>query len=221
MKTVTVRLRALAFVWASLLVLPPPTVWSQQPASPMERYRKLEFPPTEENFDKGWQDRVTLEYEIINFADLASLRIALKDENAFVRSMAARALGIRADKDSADALAELVQADPEYMVRIRAVEALGYLKMKPEVVEQAAKDRGPGVQWAAKIVAGQLKSDVDYAGEVRQAFAAGIKREVMGAAKVGERAPDFTVQTLEGKSFKLSEVLGKQPIAIYFAVFDG
>ncbi len=220
MKTVTVRLITLAFVWAGLLVLQP-TAWSQQPASPIERYRKLEFPPTEENFDKGWQDRVTLEYEIINSADLAALRIALKDENAFVRSMAARALGIRADKDSADALAELVQADPEYMVRIRAVEALGYLKMKPEAVELATKDRQLGVQWAAKIVAGQLTSDTDYAAEVRQAFAAGIQREVMGAAKVGERAPDFTAQTLDGKPFKLSEVLGKQPIAIYFAAFDG
>src|SRR2546428_3355638 len=136
MKTVTARLSALACVWPALLAVPP-TGWSQQPASPIERYRKLEFPPTEENFDKGWQDRVTLEYEIINSADLAALRIALKDESASVRSMVARALGIRADKDSADALAELVQADPEYMVRIRAVEALGYLKMKPEAVELA------------------------------------------------------------------------------------
>jgi hypothetical protein len=220
MKTVTVRLSAFAFVWAGLLALPP-TVWTQQPASPIERYRKLEFPPTEENFDKGWQDRVALEYEIINSAALAALRIAIKDENAFVRSMAARALGIRADKDSADALAELVQSDLEYMVRIRAVEALGYLKMKPEAVELAKKDRQLGVQWAAKIVAGQLKSDTDYAAEVRQAFAAGIKREVMGSAKVGERAPDFTALTLDGKPFKLSEVLGTKPIAIYFAAFDG
>src|SRR2546425_1358761 len=191
MNTVTVRLSAFAFVWAGLLVLLP-AGWSQQPASPIERYRKLEFPPTEENFDKGWQDRVTLEYEIINSADLAALRIALKDENAFVRSMAARALGIRADKDSADALAELVLADPEYMVRIRAVEALGYLKMKPEAVELAKKDRQLGVQWAAKIVAGQLTSETDYAAEVRQAFAAGGQRPGKGGAQGRQRGPGLT-----------------------------
>jgi hypothetical protein len=220
MKTVTVRLIAFAFVCADLLGQSA-EVWSQQPASPIERYCKLEFTPTEENFDKGWQDRVGLEFEIINSADLAALRIALKDENAFVRSMAARALGIRADKYSAQALAELVESDPEYMVRIRAVEALAYLKMKPKAIELATKDRQAGVQWTAKIVAGQLASDTDYAAEVRQAFAAGIKREVMASAKVGERAPDFTAQALDGKAFKLSDVLGKKPIAIYFAAFDG
>jgi hypothetical protein len=34
--------------------------------------------------------------------------------------MAARALGIRGDKASADALAELVKSDPMYFVRIRS-----------------------------------------------------------------------------------------------------
>jgi HEAT repeat protein len=47
------------------------------------------------------------------------LRPALKDEDPFVRAIAARALGILGDKDSADALAELVKADKEYLVRIR------------------------------------------------------------------------------------------------------
>src|SRR5262249_61280930 len=109
---------------AGLLLLP--AVGWTQPASPLEKYRNLEFPPKAENFAKGWQDRVALEYEIINAADLKALRSALKDEDAFVRAIAARALGIRGDKDSADALAEPVKSDKEYLVRIRAVEALGY-----------------------------------------------------------------------------------------------
>lgn len=32
-----------------------------EPPSPLERYRKLEFPPVYENFDQGWQERVALE----------------------------------------------------------------------------------------------------------------------------------------------------------------
>jgi peroxiredoxin len=43
----------------------------------------------------------------------------------------------------------------------------------------------------------------------------------MGTAKVGKPAPDFTAQTSDGKPFKLSAVLGKKPIAIYFAAYDG
>ena len=212
-------MRASILVLAGLVVLPS-TGWTQQVPSPIEKYRTLEFPPNEENFDKGWQDRVTLEFEIINAADLKSIRAALKDENRFVRSMAARALGILGDT-SADALAELVQTDPEYPVRIRAVESLGFLKMKSEVIELARKDRDGGVRWTATMAAGQLKSDTDYAATLRQAYAAGIKREVMGSAKVGQPAPDFTAQTSDGKPFKLSAILGKKPIAIYFAAFDG
>src|SRR5262245_32041444 len=103
-------------------LLLPHAGWAQ-PTSPLERYRRLEYPPKDENFAKGWQERVALEYEIINAADLKALRSALKDEDPFVRAIAARALGIRGDKDSADALAELVKADEAYLVRVGAVES--------------------------------------------------------------------------------------------------
>src|SRR5262249_21024074 len=200
------------------LVLLPYTGWAQ-PASPLERYRNLEFPPKDENFTKGWQDRVALEYEIINAADLKALRIALRDEDPFVRAIAARALGSLGDKDSADALAELVKADKQYLVRIRAVESLGYLKMKPEAIRLAIKDRDGGVSWVAKLAADQLKSDTDYAKQLRDAYATGIKREVMGTAKLGKTAPDFTALTSDGKPFRLSTALGRKPIAIYFAAY--
>src|SRR5262245_40931041 len=123
MKRMAVGFRAL-FVLAGLCVLPPTVGLAQPLASPLERYRKLAFPANEENFGKGWQERVMLEYEIINTADLKSLRDGLKDEDPLVRAIAARALGIRGDRASADALAEIVKADPEYLVRLRAVESL-------------------------------------------------------------------------------------------------
>jgi hypothetical protein len=201
------------------LLLLPHVGWTQ-PTSPLEKYRRLQFPPRDENFAKGWRERVALEYEIINAADLKALRIALKDEDPFVRAIAARALGILGDKNSADMLAKLVKADKEYLVRIRAVESLGYLKMKPEIIHLAIKDRDNGVSWVAKLAADQLKSDTDYARQLREAYATGIKREAMGTAQVGRPAPDFTALTSNGKPFRLSTILGK-PIAIYFAAYDG
>jgi len=194
--------------------------WVPQEPSPLEKYRRLEFPPKAENFDKGWQDRVAVEFEIINTSDLKSLRAGLKDPDFFVRAMAARALGIRADKTSAEALAELAKADPEYLVRMRAVESLGFLKMKSEVIEEAKKDPNVLVWYAARMAAGQLERDTDFASQVREAYATGIKREVMGSAKVGKPAPDFSARTSDGKVFKLSDVLGKKPVVIYFAAFD-
>src|SRR5262245_24850894 len=204
---------------AGLLLLPH-AGWTQ-PTSPLEKYRKLEFPPKDENFARGWQERVALEYDIINAADLKALRSALKDEDPFVRAIAARALGILGDKESADALATLVKNDKEYFVRLRAVESLGYLKLKPDVVQLAIKDRDLGVSWVAKLAADQLRSDFDYARHLREAYATPIKREQMATAKVGKPAPDFSAVTIDGKSFKLSANVGKKPIAIYFAAYDG
>jgi peroxiredoxin len=43
----------------------------------------------------------------------------------------------------------------------------------------------------------------------------------MGTAKLGKPAPDFTALTSDGKHFRLSTALGKKPIAIYFAAYDG
>ena len=93
MKTIAVGLGGSILLLAGLFVLPP-AGWTQPPPSPLEKYRQLKFPPKVENFDKGWKDRIVLEHEIINAADVKALRAALKDRDPFVRSMAARALGI-------------------------------------------------------------------------------------------------------------------------------
>jgi len=207
--------------WALLTFISLSIGSAQEPESPIERYRRLEFLPKDGNFDKGWKDRVLAEYDVINAADVQPLRAALKDADPLVRAVAARALGIRGDKDSAEVLAEMVKSDPDYAVRIRAVESLGYLKMKAEIIELATKDKSLGVQWSARMAAAQLKSEADLAAAVRQAYAAGIKREVIASAKVGRPALDFAARTSDGQPFKLTSVLGKKPIAIYFAAFDG
>ena len=199
----------------------PVTGLAQPPSSPLEKFRQLEFAPTEANFDKGWEDRVAVEFEIVNGARLDDLRSSLSDTNPFVRAMAARVLGIRGDAASGPSLAELVKTDPEYMVRVRAVEALGLLKTKREVIELAKTDQDLAVRWSATLAARQLDSDIDYGALVRQAYARGITRAAMGVARVGKPAPDFSAHTSEGKPFRLSSVLGKKPIAIYFAAFDG
>jgi len=203
------------------LLLQAPTSRGAEPLSPIEKYRGLEYPPSEENFDRGWKDRVGADYDVINSADLTSLRAALQDDDPFVRAIAAYALGVRKDEASADALADLVKNDKEYVVRIRAVEALALLKMKAEVIESALKDRDPGVPFVARLVAGQVTSEIDYAAQIRRAYSDGIDRAAMGSAVVGKPAPDFAALNMNGEAFKLSSVLGKKPIAIYFAAFDG
>jgi len=195
--------------------------WAQDDPSPLEKYRALKHPPTSEHSDEGWEERVALEFDIINRADLPELRRALEDKDKMVRAMAARALGILADRTSVEVLAGLAKSDPEVAVRIRAVESLAFLKTRPEVIDAAKKDRDLAVRWTAERVAGQLAKETDFAAQAREAYKLGIPRNAMGSAKVGSPAPDFVARKTDGTMFKLSEVLGKKAIAIYFAAYDG
>ncbi|MFN0054541.1 MAG: hypothetical protein ACKV0T_20385 [Planctomycetales bacterium] len=79
---------------------------------------------------------------------------------------------------------------------MRTVEALALLKIKPEVIELALQDRDPGAPFVAKLVSGQLLSEVEYAAEIRQPYSGGINRTAMGSAVVGQPAPDFTALTM-------------------------
>jgi len=207
-----------SIVVLSLLGLP--TAISAEEASPIERCRAMDFSLAGDKFDAPWKARVALEFEFVNQVDLPTLRAALVDKNLFVRAMAARALGIRGDQNSADTIAKLALSDPEYLVRVRAVEALGLLKLKPEVIEAAKKDTHGGVRWEADLSADVLQQKEDYAAQVRAAFATGIKTNQMAQAVVGKKAPNFTARKLDGKVFELSSVLGERPIIIYFAAFD-
>jgi hypothetical protein len=193
---------------------------AQTSVSPIELCRLTDFSLEGDKFDKNWKERVALEFDIVNRATLKSLRAGLRDPNLYVRAMAARALGIRGDRESAEALADLVRSEPEYLVRIRAVEALGLLKLHPEVVASAKKDKSGAVRWAADLSADMIRQDVDYASQVRRAFSEGITHEEMGRAAVDRNAPDFTALTVDGGKFSLSSVLGKKPVVLYFAAFD-
>ena len=155
----------LPFALAGMLALAPSL--QAQPTSPVEKSRALEFPPTEENFEKGWRERVAVEFELVNDADVKSLRAALSDKVPYIRALAARALGVRDDKASAPKIAELAVNDPEHIVRIRAVEALGLLKLETEAIQAATKDSHGGVSWSAKISASQATNKTDFAALAR------------------------------------------------------
>ena len=44
----------------------------------------------------------------------------------------------------------------------------------------------------------QVRSEIDFAAQIRDAYAMGIDRESIGSAVVGKPAPDFTALTIDG-----------------------
>ena len=138
----------------------------------------------------------------------------------FIRAIALRALAIRQDHESAGRIVELARSDPEPTVRARAIEALGMLKIRSDVVSEAKSSKHGLVKWTANFVDGQADTEFDYAALARQAYAGGLSKDKIDLAEVGKPAPDISVLTLDGKRFRLASILGKQPIAIYFTAHD-
>ena len=85
---------------------------------------------------------------------------------------------------------------------------------------RAKSDKAWNVRWLSKVAEGQLKSKVDYAAKVRKAYEAGITRKEMGTARVGSPAPDFSALDIDGKPFKLGDVVKKKIVVLTFQVAD-
>ena len=188
--------------------------------SPIDAYRKADFSQKNGKFDDACRNRIALEHSLIRAGDPAPLRAALGDKKRDVRAFAAAALGILGDRDSIDRLAEVARKDPDSMVRGKAVQALGWLKAGSDVIEAAKSDRAWNVRWLSKVAEGQLKSKIDYAAKVRKAYEAGITRKEMGTARVGSPAPDFSALDIDGKPFKLGDVVKKKIVVLTFQVAD-
>ena len=189
----------------------------------IDAYRKADFRTKAGRFDKGSKARIALEYALIQAGDSVPLREALGDKTRDVRAFAAGALGILRDKESIPQLTELARKDPEQMVRGQAILALGWLKAGGEVIEEL-KTRKKGRAWnvwrMARIAEAQLKSPVDFGGEVRKAYEAPLKRSEMDAAKVGMKAPGFSAVDEKGNPFALSDIIGKKVVVLTFQVAD-
>ena len=80
------------------------------------------FPPAEENFEKGWRDRVAVEFELVNDAAINS---AIKARNGGVRWSAKISAGQVANKTDFAALAR--QSYASGMAR----ESMGLAKIGP------------------------------------------------------------------------------------------
>ncbi len=155
-------------------------------------------------FDDASKDRICLEHRLVacGKAAVKPLVTALASENRHVRAMAAEVLGAIGDKTAAPALAAAAKGS-DATTRIYAIQSLAWLKSGKDVIDAAAKDSDANVAFVAKRAQEQLAA----APRVHEAFS-GVDREKMDSAEVGKPAPDFSLPTADGKTWKLSEQKG-------------
>ena len=170
--------------------------------------------------DDSYRNRIALEFEIVRSGRIDLLRDALGDSNRFVRAFSVGALGILGDHASVGTIAKRLE-DTDGMVRVAALQALGWLKGGLEAVQSArAKPRSLN-QHLVRIAEQEIKDPVDHAARVLEAYQLGLRREDVGSARVGKPAPEFAAEDTEGNSFRLADaVKGSKVVILIFVSAD-
>jgi len=172
--------------------------------------------------DRGWQARMKAMRELATHGKDAvkPLVKALQSKHTPTRILAAQTLGFLARHIEEAPLMKAAVSDTDAAVRLYAVDALG-MRGNRRLAEQLA----PRTK-AEKN--GDVRKHLAYAEERKGEPAdTNILRtftewdpKTMNTARVGAAAPDFTLATLSGKKYRLSDFRGKQAVVLVFIYGD-
>ena len=174
-----------------------------------------------ETGESGWKVRAKTLKQLVagGEASIPALEKSLTDGNAPTRILAAQAIGYLAPSANIDKLTEIFKNDDEPAVRLYIADAIGM------------SGRGKDVDWDALSKNEKnrdVKMHINYA---KSRGATGVEKSVtaslakmpdaqIDSAKVGEPAPDFTLNSVDGTEFSLSQFKGKQPVVLIFIYGD-
>ncbi len=232
----TYSLTKLGFCAGILAVLIVKSPVSAEPAdikTAITQIRAHDFHPTSGGFTKdrtlkkaGVADLADLDWKVRTLAlrdmvragasGVPALIDALDDDNVHVRYLAARALGVQRATAAVPRLEQLLREDPDSTVRSQSAIALSQIGEKSSLATvQAAleKDGDRDVKLQAEIAIHALKQGKTATPGLATAFA-GLDEADFGIAKVGEKAPDFSLTDTEGKAWKLSDFAGENPVVL-------
>lgn len=147
---------------------------------------------------------------------------ALADENPNVRHLAAVALGAQRTVAAVPELEKRLREDAEVTVRSQAAAALGQIGEKsslPALRAALRQEKSGDVLHQATMAIHGIETNQPATPELAKAFA-GLDKKSFGIAKVGEKAPDFTLPDTAGKLWKLSDFHGKQSVLLVWIFAD-
>ncbi len=141
------------------------------------------------------------------------------DANSQVRALSARVLGYLQAEASVPKLIELLN-DKSASVALPAADALGQIQDARglEALRSArnSEKRGDVLLHINKSLDRQVPLEDGAVEQILQ-----IDSQSIDSAKVGQTAPDFTVQDPDGKPWTLSDQRGKKSVVLVFIYGDG
>ncbi len=172
--------------------------------------------------DQTWKGRMVAMQKLVAAGKEAvpALLEALNSRDDSTRVFAAQTLGYLGRHVPGEPLLKAAAEDPNPAVRLYAVDALG-MKGGQDLSEELAA-----------LKKRETNRDVlKHIGYAQERQATGIRQEVIStlvnwdsstldSAKVGMPAPDFQLQTVDGKKVRLSDFRGKQAVVLVFVYGD-
>jgi hypothetical protein len=172
--------------------------------------------------DEHWKARYRALRAVVKNGDasVSPLMKMLKEGSTEEQVFAAQALSFLAPESVADELLAAAESSPNAAVRLYCVDALATLG-----------ERSIAIDWK-KLASKQTDRDVlkhiDYAIKRRGQPVAkkhidallSFHDDQAGSARVGELAPDFTLETIDDRSVQLSSYRGKKSVVLVFIYGD-
>lgn len=152
--------------------------------------------------------------------DASALLGMLEHDNPHVRQVGTMALGILEAEVGAEPLTDLLQDDPDPVVRAHAAIALGQIGSSGEVLErQAGADPHTDVQHQCTVALDRVRKHEPVEPEVAERFAA-LESSAFGRVQAGDEAPAFTLDDTDGESWSLSEFRREKTVVLIWIFAD-
>jgi len=190
----------------------------------LERIRAFNFTPNDSYHgiadlnDQAWRVRTRVVRDLIRMGPKIGPELIgfLKDDNRHVRDVSSMVLGILNVEEAGEGLQRLAVGDPAPVVRVEAIEALskiGGKGVKEFIEARKVKDPHRDVRNRCVVALGRLERGMTVSHDLAKAYAS-LAESDFRRAKVGQSAPDFILKDTTGKSWKLSDFKGKNPVAL-------
>ncbi len=171
--------------------------------------------------DTAWKDRMVALQSLVagGSKSLEQLKTLLTSESVPSRILAAQALSYLAPLTKIDLLTSAFKNESDPAVRLYLADAIGMSGHGGQVdwTELAKGEKNRDVK--KHIGYAKDRQDTPVSDSVVEQLAS-WDANTLDSASVGKLAPDFTLNSVEGTEYRLSQFRGKQPVVLVFIYGD-